>query len=180
MKKIFGIFLTAVIVAFVICSLTVISGTANVYLKGDINGDDEINAVDAVILARHIAGIEYITDSQEKKAADVNGDSIIDIEDAALFTQYLAGWSVEFSRANDSPSDYYPPDYFIPDYPDVTEPVETEPIDTESASETTDSPNVTTPEESTTPEETTTPEPATHPVGCKCAECNKYSGGGFT
>ncbi len=58
---------------------------------GDSNGDSEIDAKDAVLLAQHLAGwdIEF-----ELYAADCNADDSIDAKDAVLLAQYLAGWDV--------------------------------------------------------------------------------------
>ncbi|MBO5280719.1 MAG: InlB B-repeat-containing protein [Clostridia bacterium] len=58
---------------------------------GDLTGDGDINAVDAVLLAQKIAGWDVDCD---ELAADCNGDDIINAVDAVLLAQYLAGWDV--------------------------------------------------------------------------------------
>ena len=60
---------------------------------GDLNGDESINAKDAVLLAQVLAdwtGIEY-----NESAADCNGDGSINAKDAVLLAQYLADWDVQ-------------------------------------------------------------------------------------
>ena len=58
---------------------------------GDTNGDNTINAVDAVLLAQKLAGWDVDLDIS---AADCNGDGVVNAVDAVLLAQYLAGWDV--------------------------------------------------------------------------------------
>ncbi|MBQ2377538.1 MAG: InlB B-repeat-containing protein, partial [Clostridia bacterium] len=58
---------------------------------GDPNGDGNINAMDAVLLAQKLAGWAVDIDDS---AADVNGDGDINAKDAVLLAQFLAGWDV--------------------------------------------------------------------------------------
>ena len=58
---------------------------------GDMNGDGEINSIDAVLLAQRLAGWDVELDVS---AADCNGDGEINAIDAVLLAQYIAGWDV--------------------------------------------------------------------------------------
>ena len=55
------------------------------------NGDVDINAMDAVLIAQKLAGWAVDIDDS---AADVNGDGDINAMDAVLLAQFLAGWDV--------------------------------------------------------------------------------------
>lgn len=59
---------------------------------GDANGDGEINAVDAVLIAQYLAGW---TVEINLKAFDCNGDGEVNAVDSVLLAQYLAGWDVK-------------------------------------------------------------------------------------
>ena len=65
-------------------------------MVGDINGDSDVNAKDAVLLSQIIVRIpvDYTLD-----AADCNGDGQINVKDSVLLAQYLAGWDVELGVA---------------------------------------------------------------------------------
>ncbi|MCH7699749.1 MAG: hypothetical protein IH865_12490, partial [Chloroflexi bacterium] len=58
-------------------------------LPGDVNGDDEVTSVDALLV------LQYVADLLEALAnldnADVNGDGVVDSVDAALILQHIAG-----------------------------------------------------------------------------------------
>ena len=58
-------------------------------IYGDVNGDGEISIQDAIMIFRHLAGKETITDGFD--LADVNGDGDISIQDAIMIFRYLAG-----------------------------------------------------------------------------------------
>jgi hypothetical protein len=66
--------------------------TAPQIVIGDINGDGKINATDALIIKRYIAGNVTLTDAQ-KSAADINGDGRINATDSLLIKRYIAGLS---------------------------------------------------------------------------------------
>ena len=70
---------------------TVVTAVWEAINYGDLNGDGDINAVDAVLLAQKLAGWDVDCD---ELAADCNGDDIINAVDAVLLAQYLAGWDV--------------------------------------------------------------------------------------
>ena len=59
---------------------------------GDLDGNGEINAVDAVVLAQILANwdVEY-----NATAADCNGDGDVNAMDSVLLAQYLANWDVQ-------------------------------------------------------------------------------------
>lgn len=59
-------------------------------LKGDVNGDGKINAIDALWVRQSSAGVRVLTE-QQKAAADVNGDGKINAIDALWITQKSAG-----------------------------------------------------------------------------------------
>ena len=56
---------------------------------GDINGDDTINIVDALLVARYYVGMNPPHFSI--KCADVDCDGDVDILDALLVAQYYVG-----------------------------------------------------------------------------------------
>lgn len=64
--------------------------TQNIGLIGDINGDEEVDFSDAILLLRHDVGMTTLTDNQ-KALADVNGDGEADFSDAILILKYDAG-----------------------------------------------------------------------------------------
>ncbi len=61
------------------------------YLKGDVNGDGEINAQDASLIQQYVAR-KFGDDAEGFKsaAADVNGDGEVTAQDASLVQQYAA------------------------------------------------------------------------------------------
>lgn len=60
------------------------------YLIGDVNLDGEITALDLTALARHVAKIEFITDSVALVNADTNFDNTVSAEDLTLLARYVA------------------------------------------------------------------------------------------
>lgn len=57
------------------------------YGKGDMNGDGYVNAVDAMLVLRAVAGLTALTSAQSA-ADDVNGDGEINSADARLILCY--------------------------------------------------------------------------------------------
>ena len=57
-------------------------------LLGDVNGDDNINIFDALMILQHIKGD---IDLSDVPAADVNGDGNINIFDALMILQHIKG-----------------------------------------------------------------------------------------
>ncbi len=74
------------------CSISVTS----LSLKGDVNGDSEIDIADALLVMKHDAGLTMIDDAFQQ-AADVNNDGEIDIADAILIMKYDAGLINKFN-----------------------------------------------------------------------------------
>lgn len=62
-----------------------------VQLKGDLDSDWDVDAEDLTILARHVAGIEVLTDAAALKNANVDGSCEITAEDLTLHARYVAG-----------------------------------------------------------------------------------------
>lgn len=83
MKKIISVVL-AVVLACSMMSLTAFADS----LKGDINGDNKVSAVDARIILQYVAGL--IT-PEKTDSYDVNGDSKITAVDARIVLQIVAG-----------------------------------------------------------------------------------------
>ena len=65
-------------------------GGASTVLKGDVNGNGIVNALDLTLLKRHLAGSALLTGTQ-LDAADVNGSGSVNAVDLTLMTKYLAG-----------------------------------------------------------------------------------------
>ena len=68
--------------------------------SGDVDGNGKINAKDAAILLKHLAGWSV---SGDIDCADLNGDGKVNAKDVAKLLQYIAGWNVELPAV---PSDY--------------------------------------------------------------------------
>lgn len=58
---------------------------------GDVNQDGKVDADDLTLLARHVSGIQAITDDTALANADVNEDGKIDAQDLTLLAQYING-----------------------------------------------------------------------------------------
>ncbi len=55
---------------------------------GDVNGDEEVNVSDAILVLRHIAALTTL-DQAQLEAADVNSDGCVDVADAILILRYI-------------------------------------------------------------------------------------------
>lgn len=65
--------------------------TPSTGIKGDVNGDGEVDSTDIVYLARYLAGWpDYTIDSVA--VADFDNSGAIDSTDIVYFARYLAGW----------------------------------------------------------------------------------------
>ena len=69
-------------------------------LKGDLNGDGEVDAVDLTLLACHVGGIEELTDDTALANADVNGDGEIDAIDLTIHACFVGGIISEWNDYN--------------------------------------------------------------------------------
>lgn len=76
-------------------TIVVGSGQTDQTVYGDINGDETINIVDLVLVAKAIAGTEEF-DEDQVLAADVNGDGVVNIVDYVLIAKRIAGTITEF------------------------------------------------------------------------------------
>ncbi len=66
------------------------------YLLGDVDGDDNVSAVDALEVLKAVVGKIYLTPRQEY-AADVNEDGNQNATDALIILQYVVGKIEEFT-----------------------------------------------------------------------------------
>ena len=58
--------------------------------NGDVSGDGEISAKDAMLLVRYVNGWEGL--ELDLEAADINGDGQVSAVDAMIITRYVNGW----------------------------------------------------------------------------------------
>lgn len=61
-------------------------------MKGDLNNDSQITSADSVLLARYLADLQDLNETQ-LQAADINGDGEITSADSVLLARHLAGLS---------------------------------------------------------------------------------------
>ena len=59
-------------------------------LRGDVNGDGEVDMMDVRKICEHIVGVNTLTDTQ-LKAADVNADGEVDMMDVRWICEYIVG-----------------------------------------------------------------------------------------
>lgn len=64
-------------------------------IKGDVNGDDKVNAVDAQNILKYSAGLSAF-DASQLSLANVNGDGQVNAVDAQWVLKYAAGLITEF------------------------------------------------------------------------------------
>lgn len=76
------------------CAVTVTAAPA--FVKGDANGDGEVDFADAIVVLRHDAGLATIT-GDNLIAADANGDGEVDFADAILILRYDSGLISSFN-----------------------------------------------------------------------------------
>jgi len=58
---------------------------------GDINGNDDVEMADVLLIRRHIARLTTLSTDAERFAADVNEDGVINAKDSLLIRKYIAG-----------------------------------------------------------------------------------------
>lgn len=62
-------------------------------VRGDVNGDGEVNAIDGAILSRYLAKWKV---EINRANADINGDGEVNSADGALLSRHLAKWNIEY------------------------------------------------------------------------------------
>jgi hypothetical protein len=72
------------------CGAELSRETVKLYTLGNVNGDDEITVLDAMVVAQRIVG-DIGDDKLDVAAADVNGDGEISVLDAMLIAQFIVG-----------------------------------------------------------------------------------------
>ena len=60
------------------------------FVKGDANGNNEVDMGDASAVARHMVGLETLGETAQK-AADANGNSEVDMGDASAIARHMVG-----------------------------------------------------------------------------------------
>jgi len=64
--------------------------TVPAFMKGDVNGDGNVDIVDALFIVQYTVGMKTLSAAQ-LAAADVNGDGQVTIVDALFIAQYTVG-----------------------------------------------------------------------------------------
>jgi hypothetical protein len=59
------------------------------YICGDVNGDDDVNVADAIMVLRSIVGLEQLRPDQEERA-DAHYDGKINVVDAIIILRFNA------------------------------------------------------------------------------------------
>ena len=85
-KKIISLTL---VLCLLLSAFPVLNILASEFLLGDVNGDGNINVVDATLVQKYIASIEEL-DKDALKRAEVSGDGDISVVDATLIQKYAA------------------------------------------------------------------------------------------
>ena len=66
---------------------------------GDLDLDGDVDANDLTLLARHVGGIEVVTDPSILRNADVDGDGDIDASDLTVHARYVGGIIADWPQA---------------------------------------------------------------------------------
>ena len=72
---------------------TVTVDTATKFIRGDANGDKEVDSRDVTLIAQAMVGLDII-EEKNRLAADANGDKEVDSRDATLIAQAIVGLDV--------------------------------------------------------------------------------------
>lgn len=103
MKKVLAFILTAVLMLSLSVSAIALGQDVEVdvgdeiFTPGNINGDDDIDVKDVVVLAKVAAGWENV--SCIVGALDPNGDKNVNLNDVVHLARYIAGWEdIELSN----------------------------------------------------------------------------------
>ena len=114
MKKIISVVL-ALVIACSMMSLTAFADS----LKGDINGDNNVSAVDARIILRYVAGLDT---PENTDSYDVNDDGNISAVDARIVLRIVAGLEQSETPPQDNEKPETPPqDTEKPEIPSTDE-----------------------------------------------------------
>ena len=68
------------------------NGMQTTVMKGDVNSDDEVTALDRLLLTRYLAGWQGYGENIDLDAADINNDSKVTAMDRLILSRYLAEW----------------------------------------------------------------------------------------
>ena len=73
------------------CTFTIHVVPEDGFMKGDVNGDNEISADDLTLLSRFVAGIEPIPSDAVRAACDVTGEGEVTADDLTKLSRKVAG-----------------------------------------------------------------------------------------
>lgn len=73
-------------------------GTASVAVMGDLDLDNDVDAYDLTMLARHVGGIELVT-GQALMNADVDGSGDVDAYDLTRHARYVGGIITDWDQS---------------------------------------------------------------------------------
>ncbi len=90
MKRYFSLFLALVMLVTAIPFAAITASAAD--LKGDINNDGQVTAIDARYILRYVVGLETLSDNQ-LKAADMDKNDSVTAIDARFILRQVAGLS---------------------------------------------------------------------------------------
>mgnify|MGYP003292588161 CR=1 FL=1 len=91
MKRYFSLFLALVMLVTAIPFASLTASAADV-LKGDVDGNGQVQAMDARAVLRYVAGLDDLNDTQ-KKAADIDKNDEVTAIDARFILRQVAGLS---------------------------------------------------------------------------------------
>lgn len=74
-------------------------------MRGDVNSDGTLTLADVIRIARHIIGLDMISDINTLLGADVNGDGIVTTADVVKLARYVAGIETSLVPSDSDDSD---------------------------------------------------------------------------
>jgi len=86
---------------FIVGVVAIMCSTLFAQLLGDVNGDESITIVDALLTAQFYVGITPVV--FDESVADVDASGLINIVDALLMAQYYVGIITEFPGQTETP-----------------------------------------------------------------------------
>ena len=92
MKKYFSLFLALVMLVTAIPFAAITASAADEVLKGDVDGNKRVTAIDARYILRYVAGLDTL-DATQLAAADVDKNDKVTAVDARLVLRQVAGLS---------------------------------------------------------------------------------------